>query len=416
MKKLFATLVILFIVLLTACGAEGQTAVSEQANSADNGCLPHEKVDPESGDCYVDIACETEAECEDIAAALYDGYDVALEYWEMTAEDCLPGETYDPDNAACYIECETDEECQVLADETYSGLDIYFNNSFGGHTGKPDVQSNQTGTAVDEGPPAIARYHLDADLNLEPVSIDEEETNPAYTNPERHNEIWLFTRSILPKNVLKEETSEYRIFTDGPDETLAYVAPLSTDSTHWLFAIDIADAGTSDTLGQDKEFIHTIIHEFAHIVTLENDQVPPDQTINPDDAEQGKPSPTESACQTYYTGEGCSLESSYINLFFNRFWADIYDEFDEVNYAETEDERYDLLDAFYQKYEDRFVTEYAATNPGEDIAESFTFFVLKDKPTGDSIADQKVRFFYAFKPLVQMRTQIRSQLARINQN
>ena len=56
------------------------------------------------------------------------------------------------------------------------------------------------------------------------------------------------------------------------------------------------------------------------------------------------------------------------------------------------------------------MTDYAATNPGEDIAESWTHFVINDKPSGDSIADQKVRFFYDYPELVELRDKIRARL------
>ena len=52
------------------------------------------------------------------------------------------------------------------------------------------------------------------------------------------------------------------------------------------------------------------------------------------------------------------------------------------------------------------MTDYAATNPGEDIAESFTSFVMEPKPDGDTIAEEKVLFFYEYPELVQLRAEI----------
>ena len=49
--------------------------------------------------------------------------------------------------------------------------------------------------------------------------------------------------------------------------------------------------------------------------------------------------------------------------------------------------------AFYQKYKDQFVDDYAVTDPNEDIAETWAFFVLSPKPQGDTIADQKIVVF-----------------------
>jgi len=52
-----------------------------------------------------------------------------------------------------------------------------------------------------------------------------------------------------------------------------------------------------------------------------------------------------------------------------------------------------------------FVSEYATTNPVEDIAESFTQFVIQDKPKGDSVKDQKMLFFYKFEEMIRRETQ-----------
>jgi hypothetical protein len=67
----------------------------------------------------------------------------------------------------------------------------------------------------------------------------------------------------------------------------------------------------------------------------------------------------------------------------------------------------------YEGNESNFITDYAATNPGEDIAESFTYFVLKVKPVGNTIADQKLNFFYNYSELDILRKQIRSRLDQI---
>ena len=56
------------------------------------------------------------------------------------------------------------------------------------------------------------------------------------------------------------------------------------------------------------------------------------------------------------------------------------------------------------------MTDYAATNPDEDFAESYMLFVLKEKPTKSTVADQKILFFYDFPELVEMRDVIRSNL------
>ena len=94
---------------------------------------------------------------------------------------------------------------------------------------------------------------------------------------------------------------------------------------------------------------------------------------------------------------------SYLDDFINTFWQD-------TEYLEKV--RNEEIYA-YDDTPNSFITEYAATNPGEDIAESFTYFVLRAKPTGNTIADKKLRFFYEYKQLDSLRKQIRSNLAAL---
>lgn len=58
-----------------------------------------------------------------------------------------------------------------------------------------------------------------------------------------------------------------------------------------------------------------------------------------------------------------------------------------------------------------FVTEYAATNPGEDIAESFALFILDPKNEAPQRkAEEKVSFFYKHSDLVSFRDEMRRGL------
>ena len=64
----------------------------------------------------------------------------------------------------------------------------------------------------------------------------------------------------------------------------------------------------------------------------------------------------------------------------------------------------------YEKYQDQFVSMYSSTNIDEDIAESWTEFVLTEKPSGETISEQKILFFYGFPELVELREHIRENL------
>lgn len=433
----------IFILTLTACGDEAydedepyssedtyaydddeddDTFADDEGPLTEDDCYEDEIYDPATESCMLDISCEDEAECELILAELYSEEDLTnIEFYAMSEDECLPGESYDPDEQVCYIECDTDEECSELAAEIYAGLDVYFTEDYAGGNGRSDNTFSQTSQTATDLPddlsngdpelPTIARYTLDNNLDMQLAGLDDSQPDDQI-DQDRHEEIWTFLRRILPPTVMQSDVREYHIFSDGEDETLAYVAPLTDDLNHWLIGIDIADV--PDGKINSGDFVHTVIHEFAHILTLEDGQVPPDTSLSREQIEEGVESEVAESCVTFYSGEGCALSNSYINQFFSKFWADVYyNEFQDVEWAETDEEYEDNLYEFYNARQEWFVTEYAATNPGEDIAESFAYFVLQDKPTGNSIAEQKVRFFYDYPTLVAMRNHIRGELARM---
>lgn len=219
----------------------------------------------------------------------------------------------------------------------------------------------------------------------------------------------LFTGLIPLKD--RQMVSEYQIFTDGPSNILAAVEQAPNDPNKWMVEVDEAD------LQNRKELVFTLIHEYAHLLTLNSDQVPPDVAIfkNPDD--QNLFDKKVAACPTYFPNEGCSKPDSYINTFYDRFWVSIIDEWKKVDALSTAGDQTqynDKIYAFYQKHQDQFVDDYAATNTSEDMAETFAFFVLSPKPTGDSISDQKILFFYNYPELIQLRSQILNNLCTLN--
>jgi hypothetical protein len=168
--------------------------------------------------------------------------------------------------------------------------------------------------------------------------------------------------------------------------------------------VDIADIANRANL------TYTLVHEFAHLLTLGPDQVTPSLAVfnNPEDNDIYLQE--VSACPNYFPGEGCANADSYIDDFYYQFWDEIREEWNEINLEEDEDIYYEKLDAFYQKYQDRFLTDYAATNSEEDIAESWAFFVFSSEPAGDSIAEQKILFFHQYPELVQLRSEILANL------
>ena len=231
-----------------------------------------------------------------------------------------------------------------------------------------------------------------------PASLQDEQDDTA-----AHQQIWDYFAALIPLEY-RSMLAEFSIMTDGTDNILAAVAQTYDDPNLWGLEVDIAD--TSDYY----YLSFTLVHEFAHLFTLGPDQVPPSIAIfnNPEDNDLYLQE--SSACTTFFPGEGCANPDSYMNAFYQEFWTGIYDEWNEINLIEDEDQFYEALDDFYYKYEDQFLTDYSVTHPAEDIAEAFGFFVFAEQPDGDTIAEQKILFFYQYPELVQLRSEILSNL------
>lgn len=263
-----------------------------------------------------------------------------------------------------------------------------------------DLARDFNNTADDDEVIYLVTYLVNGDEIREPYF----ENVPASLQDEQddlsaHQAIWDYYATLIPREY-RSTLREFVIMTDGESNILAAVWQTYDDPFSWGMEVDIAD--TNDYY----YFSFTLIHEFAHLLTLGPDQVPPDVEIfnNPDDDDLY--TQAIAACPTFFPGEGCSKSDSYINAFYEKFWVGIYDEWDEVNYMDDDDAYYDALDEFYYKYEDQFLTDYSVTHPAEDIAESFGFFVFAGQPDGDTIAEQKILFFYQYPELVQLRQEI----------
>jgi hypothetical protein len=217
---------------------------------------------------------------------------------------------------------------------------------------------------------------------------------------------WKLFITLIPADQRRIIT-EYQVITDGPDNVLAIVEQTRSDPNKWTLEIDMADV--LDT----KNLVFTLLHELGHLVTLNSSQVPPDlQVFDHPDSERIYEKEA-AACRYFFSGEGCSLPDSYLNTFFDKFWSGLYAEWHQIDNIQNDNKRQDKLDAFYKKYKDQFVDDYAVTDPNEDIAETWAFFLLSPKPKGHTIADQKLQFFYQYPELDQLRGRILQNLCKV---
>ncbi len=270
------------------------------------------------------------------------------------------------------------------------------------------LEQSENGTAPTSGPQpdreyTLVTYAVDGDTITAPVFESVPDNLRDYQQDTvAQVEIWDFITSVIPAD-RRTMVTGFVLYTDGASESLGAVE--QTDDPHaWMFEMDLIDGGNFPDLAT------TVIHEFAHLLTLDDSQVTTDFPVfeNPDSREIYDRQ--AALCPNYFTFEGCSEADSYLNTFFNRFWPDIYAEWQAVD-AETDQDLLDQkLSRFYQKYASQFVSEYAATSPSEDIAETFMYFIFVPRPSGTTIADQKILFFYDYPELVALRERILANL------
>jgi hypothetical protein len=137
------------------------------------------------------------------------------------------------------------------------------------------------------------------------------------------------------------------------------------------------------------------LHESGHLLTLNDSQV---LLIDP----------SEKSGVTYYTAEGQTLPGSYLNLFVKKFWTEsMLAESKKISLITDQEKKDEAVSGFYGRYPGQFVTEYAATEPEEDIAETWSCFILNPKPSGKNVSEKKILFFYDFPELTAMRDSIK---------
>lgn len=213
----------------------------------------------------------------------------------------------------------------------------------------------------------------------------------------KHETIWEMVDALIPADYMGL-IAYLEIVTDGMDETMGAIEGVDdAEEDLYTLSLDIIDLyGDGDEIVM-QIMVETLLHELGHLITLNETQV------DPVDYEDSNP-------HTFYTDYGDCKEDSYLNLFFQRFWVDIYDQWSRAAEIEDDAQREKELEHFYRKHEDKFVSDYAATDPDEDIAETMMMFFLADKPPGRDMAEEKILFLYEFPELVGMREGIRAVL------
>lgn len=204
--------------------------------------------------------------------------------------------------------------------------------------------------------------------------------------------IWEHIVALLPRDYLSRHVENFHLFSDGMADTLAYVEKTNDQSKSWILAVDRTDY----RFFKNHTFTPTIIHEFAHILALDNNQLNLHQW----------------ACNNFSRQGGCFKTDAYINQWYQRFWQGRVAEEHRLSVASVKKiHRKDAIEQFYAANSDSFVSEYASSDAVEDFAESFVRYVLDDVIADQQfVYAQKISFFKRFPTLVDVRNHIRSKL------
>ena len=195
-----------------------------------------------------------------------------------------------------------------------------------------ELSGSEYGDFDEMGDDALVTYQVQGNEIVNPVNAAVSGDELAYQEDvEAHRRYLGLFRPIDSCWRTGNFSPKFVIFSDGPEEIMASVSPDFDDPTRWILAVDVVDAE------DPTELTDTLIHEFGHILTLNNEQVPinravffePDNDALYDEAEQ--------ACPRFFTGEGCSLRDSYIQAFYQRFWTDLYPILTEIEWEEDDD-------------------------------------------------------------------------------
>lgn len=195
-------------------------------------------------------------------------------------------------------------------------------------------------------------------------------------------EVWALFVQLVGEEAAGSSILQFKAG-DAPDsDTLAYVVQ-DRDPQYWTLVINLATADDPELL------VATLVHEYAHVFSYAPAEF---------DAKAV-------SCPTFEVVEGCAEPDSYLWAFYDAFWSG-YDEHPDLENIDA-----DIAYDFYLANEEDFVSDYAATNIGEDFAESFMTFVLEDDWSADTVTGAKLEFFTQYPELVALREQMRAGAA-----
>ena len=319
---------------------------------------------------------------------------LCITYYKVIAPQplslCLPFETQDWEQGYCYATCNGEASCAALDEkytlvqDTYSSDDKIWYYDFS----SIPIEAPPGGFA----PSSASTYTINTVENGMLGKLVEASSTSRYQG--YNTRTWHLISFILPTFAAKH-IAEYAGFSDVVGGTAAFVFPTDESSHTWSMNINYAYFYTPrNTLVDRGETIHTLVHEIGHVMTLTDAFELNTYTIDL----AGNLIQRAGTCYTTQFIEGCLKAGSFAAIYTARFWPEAKGNGDASGTYDPKS----------------FVSSYAATSISEDMAETWTAFVLLDKPTGTTLADQKVLFFYQYPAFVAARAQILKNINRLH--
>ena len=205
------------------------------------------------------------------------------------------------------------------------------------------------------------------------------ENGEAQISDPHHAAVWSYLCSILPQQS-RMKIAQFNLYSDGFSNVLAYTSPIQTDgrTDNSRFSINIDYYDVFDENGARRDWsklTYTILHEYGHVLLEDETQI--DLTIG----------------ENTHDPAGF-VPGSFRKRFYDQFWAELGD-------TGVGD---------YEQNPTNYVSRYGANYFHEDIADTFAVFLLGGKPEANTIAEQKLLFFWAEPEMVALRSTIRTNL------
>ncbi|MDQ7020537.1 MAG: hypothetical protein Q9M91_01695 [Candidatus Dojkabacteria bacterium] len=166
--------------------------------------------------------------------------------------ECFEGEYYDDEVDVCILECNQDQDCDINSNEFFKVLE--------------EEQSEAIEEEILEEEKVLREYVINNDSIVGEIA------------DRRDSEAWDLFVELFPEEYT-EYVSGYQIISDGVGGTLALVEQNPDDIAEWILAVDLDDVYNIKGEMNKYDFSFTLIHEFAHVLTLNDEEIKPDSDL-----------------------------------------------------------------------------------------------------------------------------------------